>query len=346
MRRTITPLRHLGSLLTMQLVIAACLTLLALDPPWGIEALLETFTVNLLFTVAISGLTTAVFDLLLPRLRWPRGAMIAAHIAGFAVSVAVGMELALFVLSGLGRDHEVDRVSAWRVATVVTAVALLIGFAFDRLRAHARAVELREELAQRELVQAQLETLRARLHPHFLFNSLNALAGLIEEDPPRAVLALEQLSALLRRGLEAGTDRKAQLSDELDAVRDYFSIAELRFGERLRWWIEVSPDVLGARVPSLLLQPLVENAIKYAVAPRRGGASVFVTARDRGGKLHLEVRDDGPGTAGQVGTNLGHRTLLERLALEYGERASVTAGPLPGGGYRVEVALPLEVAPP
>jgi len=329
---------------SLHLLIAGSLAAFMVGSRWTWTELLITLVANLTFSLSIGTITAFVFGRLLPRsgiTGWKRAVL---NALGFAVSVAVGVEVALLLLDLMSLELHGSRTIVWRFAGVVTLIVLLVSLAFDRLRAHARAVELREEHARHDLLEAQLHNLRARLNPHFLFNSLNTLAGLIEEDPPRAVDAVERLSELLRHALESTNTRRTTLGTELDLLEDYLLMEQLRFGDRLRWTLEAEPAVRNAAVPSLLLQPVVENAVKYAVAPRRSGGSIAIVARTHEGRLHLEVEDDGPGHTESSGTGLGEHTLRQRLALEYGDAASVHTGALERGGYRVELDLPMDGA--
>ncbi len=328
--------------LGLHLLIAGALCAFMIGTRWTWRELLITMTANLAFSLCIGTVTSLAFGRLLPRFALTGWRGIVVKTLAFAVSVAVGVELALLLLGVLSLELDGTRAIVWRFAGVVTLVVLVVTLAFDRLRAHARAVELREEQARRELLEAQLSNLRARLNPHFLFNSLNTLAGLIEEDPPAAVDALHRLCELLRHALESTEARRTPLRTELSALADYLEMERLRFGDRLRWKVEVDDELQGATVPTLLLQPMVENAVKYAVAPRRDGGSIHVRGYTQDALLHLEVTDDGPGATETSGTQLGEKTLRERLQLEYGSRATVCAGPRPGGGYRVAVSLPYE----
>lgn len=331
-------------MLGLHLLIAGAVAAFMLGTQWTWNELLITMTVNLAFSVCIGTLTSVAFGRVLPRFAlsgW-KGAVV--RTLTFAISVAVGVELALLLLRVMSLELNGSRTIVWRFAGVVTLVVLIVSVAFDRLRAHARAVELREEQARRELLEAQLSNLRARLNPHFLFNSLNTLAGLIEEDPPAAVDALQRLCELLRHALESTQARRTPLRTELSALSDYLEMERLRFGDRLRCTVEIADELQDATVPTLLLQPIVENAVKYAVAPRRSGGSIHVRGYAQDARLHLEVTDDGPGTTKNSGTQLGEKTLRERLELEYGSDATVSAGPRSEGGYCVAVSLPHEEA--
>jgi len=219
-------------------------------------------------------------------------------------------------------------------------VVMVTSLTYDRLREHVRAVELREQRAQQELLRAQLESLQARINPHFLFNALNTVASLVEDDPERAVEAIERLSGLLRHSLEGAKEERVALRRELEAVRGYLALEGLRFGARLRHEVVVEPGLEAVLVPPFVLQPLVENAVKHGIASRREGGSVRVTVTRGEGVVRLVVEDDGPGTSQAPGTRSGNEMLQQRLALLYGPAATFEAGPAANGGFRVELTVP------
>jgi LytS/YehU family sensor histidine kinase len=189
--------------------------------------------------------------------------------------------------------------------------------------------------------------LRYQLNPHFLFNTLNAISTLVLDGQNRtANLAVSRLSEFLRYTLDQDPMKKVTLRQELDALNLYLGIEKLRFGERLRLEFDVDERVESALVPSLLLQPLVENAMKYAIAPREQGGSVTIIAGVERGGLRLAVVDDGPGLPPAVangnGRGVGLRNTRERLKVLYGDAHSVEVADA-APGLRVEMRLPLEV---
>lgn len=196
--------------------------------------------------------------------------------------------------------------------------------------------------------EAQLRMLRYQLNPHFLFNTLNAISTLILDNQNRvANQAVTRLSDFLRYTLDQDPMKKVTMRQELDALNMYLSTEQLRFNERLRIEFAIEEEALHALVPSLLLQPLIENAVKYAVSPREGGGTIRVEGRVRGTMLEIVVADDGPGarTSGALleGRGVGLRNTRERLHVLYGDRhrfAALNAHP----GVRIEIALPFEKA--
>jgi two-component system LytT family sensor kinase len=192
--------------------------------------------------------------------------------------------------------------------------------------------------------------LRYQLNPHFLFNTLNAISTLILDNQNRtANNAVTRLSEFLRYTLDQDPVKKVTLRQEIEALDLYLGTERLRFGERLRLEYAIDGPALDALVPSLLLQPLLENSLKYAVSSREQGGSIRIEGRIRGAMLEVSVIDDGPGLRDGAPTNerrgVGLRNTRERLAVLYGEHhrfAVLNSHP----GLRVDMALPLELAPP
>ena len=201
------------------------------------------------------------------------------------------------------------------------------------------------EQIRAELAEAELRALRAQIHPHFLFNTLNSIAALIHQDPAAAEDTLTRLAEVFRYTLQASEREHSALADELGFLRSYLEIERTRFGERLTVHERIEPGLEATPVPSLLLQPLVENAVRYAVAPRTEGGTVSLSVERRGETLVIEVGDDGPGLteAATTGNGFGLRSVRERLELAGPPHAlEILTGP--GAGTRVRVTLPLHPA--
>jgi|SRR5215472_3239568 len=199
--------------------------------------------------------------------------------------------------------------------------------------------QLRAQLASKE---KQLENLKSQLKPHFLFNSLNTLRGLILEDSRQAQHILTQLSTLLRYSLRSDAMDMAPLSEELDAVEGYLAVEKSRYEERLRVRWEVDGQARSARVPPMLLQTLVENAVKHGVAPRVEGGEVTIRAATNEGHLCLEVINTGELRPASADTGIGLRNTRERLRLLYGARAHFVLENTAAGCVRAQVLLPTE----
>jgi two-component system, LytTR family, sensor histidine kinase AlgZ len=163
-------------------------------------------------------------------------------------------------------------------------------------------------------MQARLSSLESRIHPHFLFNTLNSISALIREDPARAERTVERLAALLRYSLDTGAKLVVPLRQELRLVEDYLQIEKTRFGDRLRYTLSVPAELEDFEVPPLTLQTVVENSIKHVVSPSRQGSEIRIAARLEAGCLLLEVSDDGPGfDASALQAGHGLENLRERI---------------------------------
>jgi len=225
--------------------------------------------------------------------------------------------------------------------------AIYFGIKYYRSLQDQREATLRAATLAQE---AQLKMLRYQLNPHFLFNTLNAISTLILDSENRtANQAVMRLSEFLRYTLDQDPMKKVTLRQEIEAMNLYLTTEKLRFGERLRLEFAVEDRALEALVPSLLLQPLIENAVKYAVSPSERGGTVRVEGRARGSMLELAVADDGPGintgAAPGAGRGVGLRNTRERLSVLYEDRhrfATLDNKP----GLRIELGLPLEMAVP
>ncbi len=234
--------------------------------------------------------------------------------------------------------------------------AVIAGVSFARLyaaearqRAHeARELAMQRTELERRLVESQLQSLRAQLHPHFLFNALNTISAMTETDPPRARRLMAQLGDLLRASLRHTAQPLVALADELTFLDDFLAIECARFEGRLHVAVHANEDLLAASVPSFLLQPLVENAIRHGVAPRLSGGRIDVAATADPRTLTLRVRDDGVGLpAGwtfERHAGVGLRNITARLGHLYGDRAGLAVTPIDGGGVEVRIDLPRDVA--
>ena len=199
-----------------------------------------------------------------------------------------------------------------------------------------RTQELAGARLQAELAKAELDALRVQLHPHFLFNTLNAISMLVRKgEGDTAVRMITGLGELLRLALATAGEQEVPLRQELDFLERYLCLQQLRFPDRLRIEMRIAPETLEARVPSLVLQPLAENAVRHGIAPSIAGGSVEVAAVREGGQLVVRVRDTGvgltPGSESPGGVGL--RNVRARLQHLYPGRASVPGGE-PGGGRR------------
>jgi two-component system, LytTR family, sensor kinase len=209
--------------------------------------------------------------------------------------------------------------------------------------AHALAMQTAD--LERRLVEARLQSLRAQLHPHFLFNALNTISAFTETNPQMARRLMERLGDLLRASLTHASRPRVTLGEELTFLDDYLAIESARFEGRIIVTVDVDDDLLEVMVPSFLLQPLVENAIRHGVGPRLSGGHVEVTARREDSVLKLRVRDDGVGLkpGWQLGQNggVGLLNVASRLEHLYSRGDLLRVTPVPSGGVEVQLDLPV-----
>jgi signal transduction histidine kinase len=256
----------------------------------------------------------------------PRLVRAPALVLGFVILAAIGSIPAsmLFVAFHWIRPGEMWRVYLQSLL-FASAITVLIGvtvtaFAVVRHRLDEATIELRnrqlaEERARKLATEAQLNSLESRVHPHFLFNTLNSISALIREDPRTAERTVERLAALLRESLDIDRNRLVPLSRELRIVENYLEIEQTRYAARLRYAIDVPAGLADVEVPPFCLQTLVENSVKHVAGARREGAEIRVSARQDGARAILEVTDDGPGfDRASVIPGHGIDNLQDRLA--------------------------------
>ncbi|TWI11993.1 histidine kinase/DNA gyrase B/HSP90-like ATPase [Lysobacter ruishenii] len=215
----------------------------------------------------------------------------------------------------------------------------------ERLVRAAREKDRRQLRLEAQLADARLQTLRTQLQPHFLFNALNTIAVLMREDVDSAERILLQLSALLRRSLDSSEAHEVTLGDEIAFLESYLEIEQARFAGRLSYRIFVPDHVLEARVPNLILQPLVENALRHGLATRAGPGHVEIKAQRQGDSLLLRVADDGRGLPPATTERVGLANTRARLRLLYADRQRFDVRNSDDGGVVAEIELPWRTAP-
>jgi sensor histidine kinase YesM len=309
--------------------------------PWRQAA--EALGVAFLFSFTIGTLCAAFIPRISQRLwrhRFPINWMLLiASLFGFAM---VGSVITIVILAGIGYIPAAH-FAGWLLGSARYAIITTLTFgiaisAYELMRKRldeatlaVRTKERDEAEARRAAVEAQLASLESRVQPHFLFNTLNSIASLIPSDPNGAEKMTAKLASLLRSSLDAADSPLVPLELEVQTVRDYLEIERIRFGDRLRPELAIDERTGGTLVPRFSLQTLVENAVKYAVAPRRSGGSIRVRASPHDGSVRIEVEDDGPGfDAGTVPDRHGLALLRQRLAATYGDRASLNVRSVPG----------------
>jgi two-component system LytT family sensor kinase len=213
-----------------------------------------------------------------------------------------------------------------------------------------REREFRASQLETQLAQAQLQTLKMQLHPHFLFNTLNAIAGLVRDSRNKAAVnMLAGLSDLLRYTLENAGKQQVPLREELEFLELYLDIQQMRFSDRLKVELQIEPETLSALVPNLILQPLVENAIRHGVSKRAAAGIVGVSARRDDGQLHITIYDDGPGLKQNKGSRMvegvGLANTRARLKHLYSDEQKFSLSERQGGGVEAALIIPFTVAP-
>ncbi|MBI4985137.1 MAG: histidine kinase [Rhodocyclales bacterium] len=211
----------------------------------------------------------------------------------------------------------------------------------EAAEAETRAARLARSEQEAAATHAELARLQAQIEPHFLFNTLSNVVGLIDTDPAAARRMLLDLTALLRTSLARSRRSDVALAEELELLRAYLGIMAIRMGERLSWQIDAAADVLAARLPPLLVQPLVENAIRHGLEPKPEGGRLTIRCRRAGDTMRIEVEDSGRGidTAGG-GAGVGLANVRERLAACYGDKAAFVLEANAAGGVTARLELP------
>lgn len=238
--------------------------------------------------------------------------------------------------------------TAWGLLFVFACVVASISIPI-KIWNNAR-IEMKLEEQERLLLEARLDALQSQINPHFLFNTLNSISSLVRFDPDRARELILKLSKILRR-LLGKHDEFVQLREEMEFIDHYLDIEVVRFGrDKLRVYKHLDPDTLDIVVPSMLLQPLVENSIKHGLAPKVDGGSITLRSRRQGGKLVIHVEDDGvgmsapPAVAAQTmasGAGIGMMNVAERLHVLFGEEGQMTVRSRDGQGTLVIVEIPM-----
>ncbi|MCH7341831.1 histidine kinase [Pelomonas sp. CA6] len=286
----------------------------------------------------------------------PMALQLAAHLLG-ALGFALAWQGLEFALAWwlFGPEHAramLMQTVLWRAIWGLFVYSALVGgFTAVLKTRQARASALAAAQAESALARAELAAISGKLNPHFLFNTLNSLIALTRRDPRAAEAALMQFATMMRYVLDAkrNAEGRASLAEEVDFLHDYLALESLRLGARLRVQWDLEPGTLDDEIPVLTLQPLVENSILHAIAPRVEGGCVSISARrdSLNGGLALTVADDGPGCAPDQldgpsvnGRGVGLSALRRRFALDFDGRARLRIHTAPGAGFRVDLWIP------
>lgn len=282
---------------------------------WG-----RFFTIHVPVSIVVAALQTTVWVLLYWILRGPGARADISFVALYKIEFVYAFHIALM--------------------TYWLLLAVLRGIESQR---RLRDERLRISQLETKLVQSQLQALRMQLQPHFLFNTLNAISALALSDPARARLMIARLSDFLRLTLEERHRQRVPLSRELQFLECYLAIQKVRFQDRLTTHLDIAGNTLTASVPNLILQPLVENALRHGLLPKHGAGTLHLSARRDGDHLHLLLEDDGLGLAKKdhrEGIGLGNTRA--RLKALFAEAAKLDLTRIATGGTRVELRFPFQ----
>jgi hypothetical protein len=285
--------------------------------------------------------------------RWPL--VVTAHVAGVFVFVAATTFVSInagLLLRGFSPQLPeaatfIGR-AAGSLALLVTEYAVIAGvtIAFHSHHDARERASLAEQLGrarvtlERDLAAARLLALRQQLQPHFLFNALNAVSGMIDADPGQHPARRDRIGDLLRVSLDRGDEAEATLGEELDFVDRYLAVERSRLGDRLRVHYDAPPDLLHMPLPSFALQPLVENAVRHGVAMLPEGGKIEISATAAGNSMEVRIRNDAPKSSTPRREGIGLGSLRERLKGLYGDAGRLTAGPQPDGSFEVRLHVP------
>lgn len=286
--------------------------------------LARSIPAHILFGFGVALFQQSIDALVLPRLGYPPGIVFHSYFSTYKTFLLINFHLALFFY--------------WAILGVSYAITY-----YQRFRER----ELRASQLETRLAQARLQVLKMQLHPHFLFNTLNAISELVFKDPESAEQMITNLSDLLRLSLENVGVQEVPLKQELDFLHKYVEIEQTRFHDRLHLKMAIAPETLDASVPNMILQPLVENAIRHGIGMRSIGGNIEIGAERENGMLHLFVRDDGRGLLNGEPQGLregvGIANTRARLAHLYGATHRFDLSNSSEGGLIVEMSIPFRV---
>jgi two-component system LytT family sensor kinase len=283
--------------------------------------------------------------------RWPASLLAHTVLGALLTCVQIFIAASILALSDVTMDYTLGTTFLSRALRVnfhssyPTYWVILFAYLSYDYSAKYRDRALLAARLEARLSEARLAALRMQLNPHFLFNTLNSISSLMYSDVAAADAMMTRLSELLRMTLEADGRPEVTLRQELDVIRRYVEIEKIRFEDRLQVSLDVDDAALDACLPAFALQPLVENAIRHAIAPRAEGGHLAISARRANGTLEIALVDDGPGLpAGALREGVGLGNTRARLKQLYGSEQRLELMNLPQGGLRVLLSLPFRTA--
>ncbi|HEX3683518.1 MAG TPA: sensor histidine kinase [Bryobacteraceae bacterium] len=351
--------KMLGRFVMIACGMALCVPLLewCFEPQAAFGGLVADYFFSLAYAFSIGGLLSAAMPVIWKRSsKWQWTARWPARVLAIAVGNALGCLVSgLVPLAFYGHRYAYwpSYVGSFKIGLILSAATVAFLVTYERMRAklHVSEMELKTKDLERQralklATDARLSSLESRVHPHFLFNTINSVSSLIPEDPKRAERILVQMANLLRFSLDSVHAGLVPLEREVKILEDYLEIERARFGERLRYQIGIPSELNSACVPPLALQTLAENSVKYAVSARRQGATIRIRGKAEEASLVLEVSDDGPGFQPiELPSGHGLNNLRERLAVLFGERAMLDIAST-SEGTSVRLRMPLVVSAP
>ncbi|TGO02530.1 hypothetical protein PN36_23555 [Candidatus Thiomargarita nelsonii] len=341
MKTTISLKRFITELLLTLLfnAIIAVFSLLIID---------KSLTINMIYSQSI-GLSTLFISyalLLIRRQSQP-------NINIFMIAIPMGGIIGVFIANQIiGNDFKPLIAEHPNLPFILLACTLVFGtiisyYFYARITIAEKNIALQEANLQRladekKLTETRLKLLQAQIEPHFLFNTLSNILSLIDEEPPRAKIMLERFTHYLRASLTRTRQEQSTFGDELALLRAYLDIHSIRMGERLHYQIKVPKPLQAIKLPPLLLQPLVENAIKHGLAPSIAGGTIHIAAKSKEKKLEISIKDTGIGLEGELGSGMGLNNIRARLGALYGNRAKMTIQQNTPCGVQITLSIPIE----
>jgi sensor histidine kinase YesM len=298
-----------------------------------------SFTENLIFSHCIGGSISLISGVLI--ILAPRGILRVLAIAiSMPLSTALGTSLAFWV-TGHGSWSSPG---AWQTVVIgcfFGFIGSVTYFLIEKINIEVEQKKLLQSESDRRQAEAHLKLLQAQIEPHFLFNTLANVSSLIDGNPELAKALLERLDDWLRVALARTRSQSTTLGDEIDMLENYLEIMKIRFGDRLRWHIEASVEASASAFPPMLLQPLVENAVRHGIEPKVGGGEIGIFAQIENGTLHIKVSDNGMGLGADAeSTGVGLSNVRARLETLYGDAGKLTLHGNNEGGVTATLVLP------
>ncbi len=283
------------------------------------------------------------------RKRWWWSLLVHLPVTLVLTGLKIGVHVSIVDALGISRLRQAG-MGTFNVSLLTCWMIVGAAHALYQARESRRGVERARQL-EMQLSRAQLDLLRSQLQPHFLFNTLHSVSALMHRDVHAAEEMLTRLSDLLRLSLDRRDTHEVELNEELEFTRLYLSIQGIRFGERLGVQYDIAPEAVAVLVPAMILQPLVENAVRHGVEQRNSPGRLRIAAQRSGERLELVVEDDGPGIQAETGPQEGSRegiglaNIRARLEKLYASNHAFVVANVPDGGHQVKIEIPWREAP-